>query len=126
VVSESRRPAGALEAEVLATLWAAATPLTAAQVRDSLGGDLAYTTVMTILTRLHDKAVVERHRSGRAYAYAPVLDQAGIAAAQMRALLDHGADRASVLALFVDGLSGEDERVLTGLIRRAERTDGPS
>ena len=68
--------------------------------------------------------MVERHRSGRAYAYAPVLDQAGIAAAQMRALLDHGADRASVLALFVDGLSGEDERVLTELIRRAERPDG--
>jgi len=116
-VSANRRPAGALENEVLAALWAAGEPLTPAQVLEMLSGDLAYTTVMTILTRLHDKGVVSRERVGRAYAYAPVLDEAGIAAAQMRAMLDRGEDRAAVLARFVDGLSTEDERVLTTLMR---------
>jgi len=106
-----------LENEVLAALWAAGEPLTPAQVLEMLSGDLAYTTVMTILTRLHDKGVVSRERVGRAYAYAPVLDEAGIAAAQMRAMLDRGEDRAAVLARFVDGLSTEDERVLTTLMR---------
>jgi len=99
-------------------LWAAEGPLTPAQVQESLGSDLAYTTVMTILSRLYEKGAATRERTGRAYAYAAVLDQAGIAAAQMRALLDRGEDRAKVLARFVDGLSGDDERALAELVRR--------
>lgn len=119
-MATSRRPAGALENEVLASLWAAAAPMTPAQVQESLGSGLAYTTVMTILSRLHEKGAVTRERVGRAYAYAAVLDQAGIAAAQMRALLDRGNDRAAVLAQFVDGLSTDDERALGALMRRIE------
>lgn len=119
-MATSRRPAGALENEVLAALWAASEPMTPAQVQELLGSGLAYTTVMTILTRLHEKGAVTRERSGRAYAYAAVLDQAGIAAAQMRALLDRGSDRAAVLAQFVDGLSSDDERALNALMRRVE------
>lgn len=116
-MAKGRRPSGALESEVLAALWAAQGPMTPAQVQESLGSDLAYTTVMTILTRLYEKGAATRERVGRAYAYAAVLDQAGIAAAQMRALLDRGEDRAKVLARFVDGLSGDDERALAELVR---------
>lgn len=123
-MARGRRPSGALESEVLAALWASAEPMTPAQVQESLGGGLAYTTVMTILSRLHDKGAVNRQRVGRAYAYAAVLDQPGIAAAQMRALLDRGDDRTAVLARFVDGLSSEDERALAELVRRA--SSGPS
>jgi hypothetical protein len=50
-----------------------------------------------------------------------VLDQSGIAAAQMRALLDRGDDRTAVLARFIDGLSGDDERALVELVQRAGR-----
>src|SRR4051812_8729827 len=100
-----RRPAGVLEAEVLAALWAADRPLTPREVQDELGGELAYTTVMTTLARLSEKGAVSRRRAGRAYAYSPVLDQAGTAAARMRELLDSGADREGVLARFVGSLS---------------------
>lgn len=119
-MANGRRPAGALENEVLAALWAAPGPMTPAQVQESLGSGLAYTTVMTILSRLHEKGAVTRERAGRAYAYAAVLDQSGIAAAQMRALLDRGTDRTAVLAQFVDGLSRDDERALGALMRRTE------
>ena len=112
-----RRPAGALEAEVLATLWAADSPLTPAAVQAELGGELAYTTVMTTLTRLLEKGVVSRERIGRAYAYTAVLDQPGIAAARMRELLASGRDREAVLARFVGSLSDDDERVLSELLR---------
>jgi len=44
-----------LEREVLACLAAAGRPLTAAEVLAELGGDLAYTTWMTTLARLHAK-----------------------------------------------------------------------
>jgi len=114
-----RRPAGGLEAEVLAALWATGRPLTPREVQHELGDDLAYTTVMTALSRLHEKGAVDRRRSGRAYAYTPVLDQAGIAASRMRGVLDDGQDRRAVLARFVDSLSAQDERLLSELLRDA-------
>ncbi|MBS1860813.1 MAG: BlaI/MecI/CopY family transcriptional regulator [Actinobacteria bacterium] len=113
---ERRRPAGALEGEVLAALWAADGPLTPAEVRDELGGDLAYTTVMTALTRLHEKGSVRREKAGRAFAYTPVLDEAGTTAARMRELLDSGDGREAVLTRFVGSLSGEEERFLADLL----------
>ena len=114
-----RRAAGALEAEVLAALWAATGPLTPAEVQQALGADLAYTTVMTTLVRLHDKGVVGRTKSGRAYAYSPKLDDAGIAAARMRELLHGGGDREAILAQFVGTLDAHDERLLEEMLRAA-------
>jgi predicted transcriptional regulator len=118
-----RRPPGTLEAEVLAALWAARQPLTPAAVQSELGGGLAYTTVMTALSRLHDKGVVSREKVGRAYAYTAVLDSPGIAAARMGELLESGGDREAILARFLGSLSDDDERTLLELLR-APRGDG--
>lgn len=110
--TKGRRAAGELEAGVLAALWAAGEPLTAARVNEELPGDLAYTTVLTILSRLYDKGVLARHRVGRGYAYTPVEDQATRTAGQMRTLLEGGPDRAAVLSRFVSQLSAQDEELL--------------
>lgn len=72
-----RRPAGELEASVLAVLWAAGDPLTPADVQRTLGSGLARTTVTTILSRLHDKGWVTRSREGRGFAYTPTEDSPG-------------------------------------------------
>lgn len=109
-----RRGAGELEAAALAVLQASSAALTPAEVLDRLGGGLAYTTVVTILSRLHAKGVLTRLRSGRAYSYAPVADEPGLAARRMRGVLDAEADREAVLARFVSELSPADE----GLLRR--------
>jgi predicted transcriptional regulator len=122
-VDTGRRPRGTLEQEVVAALAAASAPMTPAQVRDHLGGDLAYTTVMTVLARLSDKGLVTRQRIGRAYAYTAVRDEAEITARQMQRLLDAGDDRAAVLSRFVGVLSNDDERLLIDLLRRAEDGD---
>ncbi|WP_189719206.1 BlaI/MecI/CopY family transcriptional regulator, partial [Streptomyces chryseus] len=45
-----RRRQGELETQVLSALGRAPGPVTAAWVQEQLGGDLAYTTVITILT----------------------------------------------------------------------------
>lgn len=121
--ARGRRPAGKLESEVLAALWAANRPLTPRDVQHELGGELAYTTVMTTLTRLCEKGAVSRQRTGRAYAYAPVLGRAETAAARMREQLDAGEDREVVLARFVGSLSAADERVLAELLREARDAD---
>ncbi len=72
-----RRGQGELEALVLSALKEADGPATAGWVQERLGGDLAYTTVITILTRLLAKGAVTRERSGRSFAWTCALDQAG-------------------------------------------------
>ncbi len=118
-----RRAKGGLESEVLTALWGADRPLTAGDVVDALGGELAYTTVQTILVRLYGKGAVRRELIGRAHSYTPVLDHAGLAADRMRALLDKGADHAAVLSRFLRALSPEDAATLTHLLGR-DRRDG--
>jgi predicted transcriptional regulator len=117
---QRHRASGGLETEVLAALWAADRPLTAGNVARALGGDLAYTTVQTILTRLHDKGAVSRERVGRSHAYTPLLDDAGMSAQRMRALLDRGADQTAVLSRFVGTLSPDQERTLARLLTRPD------
>ena len=125
---QTPRPRGALEREVLACLGAATRPLTPGEVLAELGGGLAYTTVMTTLTRLQAKGVLTRRLSGRAYRYAVAGDpdqvEASLAAHRMRRVLDEGGDRAGVLARFVADLSPEDEQLLAGLLA-ADPDDEP-
>lgn len=111
-----RRPPGALEQEVLSALWAADTPMTPAAVQTELGADLAYTTIKTILDRLHDKGLVTRTREGKAYAYSPVVEQADLAAGAMRAALEGSSDRPAVLSKFLGEISAADAELIRGLL----------
>lgn len=111
-----QRQAGGLQSEVLAALWAADTPLTPGDVVDALGGGLAHTTVQTTLVRLYEMGAVRREKVGRAHAYTPVLDDAGLAARRMRVMLDRGGDRAAVLARFISTLSVDEGAILARLV----------
>ena len=118
--SAGRRERGELANDVLAALGAAEEPLTPAQVLADLDSDLAYTTVMTTLVRLHEKGVVARERAGRAYAYS-LVDTASVTARRMRQVLDSGDDREVVLARFLDELGPDERPVLARLLRNASR-----
>jgi len=116
VAAAGRRAAGELEATVLAVLQGAGSPLSPGEVRERIGGTLAYTTVVTILSRLHAKGVLERTKAGRAYLYSPVADEPGLAARRMARVLDGEADREAVLARFVSALSDSDEELLRRML----------
>ena len=107
---------GSLESSVLEELWRSDEALTPAQVQTAIDGDLAYTTVMTILTRLWKKGQVTRSRSGRAYAYAPSLTEAEFLAERMRDELRRTSDRSAVLSQFVDRLPKADTEALRELL----------
>ena len=115
---DGRRPPGALESAILAVLVRAATPLTPREVLDRLRGEdrLSYSTVVTILTRMHDKGRLARVRDGRAFRYAPLTDGASVVAGRMSALLDAEDDHATVLRRFVDTLQPGDEQILRRLL----------
>ncbi|MGW4033749.1 BlaI/MecI/CopY family transcriptional regulator [Streptomyces sp. NPDC004838] len=114
-----RRGQGELESQVLAVLRQAPAPVNTAWVQERLGGGLAYTTVITILTRLHAKGAVARERAGRSFVWTPTADEAGLAALRMRKVLDAEADREAVLASFVTALPPGDERLLRDLLAQA-------
>jgi len=116
-----RRAAGTLESEVLGILRAAAGPLTPGEVRERLSGtgagqrELAYSTVVTTMSRLHAKGLLSRRQAGRGFCYAPV-DEASLAAGRMSHALGSGSDRDAVLSRFVSGLSGRDAELLRRLL----------
>lgn len=114
-----RRPNGALEREVLVYLWAAGRPLTAVEVQEGLGANLAYTTVMTILCRLENKGVARRIPStGRPHRYEPTVTEKELVARRMMELLGTSEDREAVLAQFLGSLREDDRDALRKALRR--------
>jgi predicted transcriptional regulator len=122
MVDGARRAPGALAGAVLTVLWRSGRALTAGEVRDALAGPdaagaLSYSTVVTILSRLHDKGVLARQRDeGRAFRYRPVTDEPGLAARRMHQALTAGPDHGAVLSHFVSDLTADDERLLRALL----------
>ncbi|MBO2453228.1 BlaI/MecI/CopY family transcriptional regulator [Actinomadura barringtoniae] len=112
-----RRASGALEGEVMQALQQAAEPLAAGDVQTRLSGDLSYSTVVTILSRMYAKGLLKRKKAGRAFVYSPVSDQPGLAALQMHRVMDSEPDSRAVLARFVSSLSEQDERILRDLLQ---------
>lgn len=126
-VRAPRRAAGTLESAVLEVLWKAGEPLNPAEVRERLitqgaaaADEPAYTTVVTVLTRLHEKKALARERDGRAYRYTPVADETGLAARRLSAMLDAAKDRRAVLSKFVRDLSDNDEQLLRAVLGTRE------
>lgn len=112
-------PLGELESAVLEVLWSSPSGL---PVRDVLARvrrkpALAYTTVLTVLDRLHGKGVVVREKEGKAYRYAPSLTREawfGERAARALASAKPGAHDA-VLAAFLDSTERVDPDLLDKL-----------
>jgi predicted transcriptional regulator len=116
-----RRPPGTLESEVMAILWAGDDAMTAAEVQAAIGGNLAYNTVQTILTRLYEKKVLRRRRAGRGHAYWPAQDAATATAARMKAALADRADRHAVLQQFAATLDDADADLLREVLGESRR-----
>ncbi len=94
---------GALEAEVLDQLWAAGEPLGARELAARLSGPRrADSTVVTVLTHLVAKGLVQRAGDGRRFLYSAA-DPAQLTARAIEQLLAAAADRRAVLAHLIEG-----------------------
>ena len=86
--------------------------------------DIAYTTVMTTLGRLHDKGVLERVRDGKRYLYSAQLTREQFLESTAREVLDGALGEQQVLAMLVEKVSEASTAELDGLeelIRRRRR-----
>lgn len=111
-----RRKAGVLEAEIMAHLSNADAALTPTELVGLFEGELAHTTVATILTRLAEKGLVDRRRVGRGFAYELKVREADVVARQLHDRLKSSGDRTGVLQRFVAELSPEETEELRGIL----------
>ena len=117
----AKRALGELEGQVLAILWSADGALTPSEVLDQLETDLAYTTVMTILSRLWQKGQAVRRQRGRAFEYSPVQSEADFGATQLVAALAKVSNRPAALSRFVGHLSAAEARELRAALDQRKR-----
>jgi len=122
---------GHLEYEVLTTLWSqapASVPQVLARINAGRPEDarLAYTTVMTVLGRLHDKGLLDRTREGRGYAYEPRFDEPGLIAHLGRREIDDLLERYGgeiALAQFAAAVEDADPHLVARLRELVEQRD---
>jgi predicted transcriptional regulator len=80
---------GPLETEIMQILWEDERS-TVKKVHRRLAQqrDIAYTTVMTTMSRLSEKGVLTRHREGLAYVYSPAITEEDFVQMVVRQVLD--------------------------------------
>jgi predicted transcriptional regulator len=119
---------GPLEHRLMECLWDVARPASVRDVHDTVGGDLAYTTLMTTLDRLFKKGLLRRRKVGRAFLYEARQTkqerERGLAASVIGGLLPRDLENARpVLSCLVDAVGERDHELLDELERlvRAKR-----
>jgi predicted transcriptional regulator len=111
---------GDLEADVMGVVWEMGRA-TVQDVKDALapGRSPAYTTVMTVMSRLAGKGMLERQKEGRAYYYTPAASQEKVAGSILRTLVNRLYDGATGRA--VAQLLKNDSKVDDAELERLER-----
>ncbi len=105
---------GTAELEVLKTLWDNG-PCTVRQVLNHLhdqGRKVAYTTVLTFLSRLEQKRFVKSDKSDQAYVYRPLVSRQKVTASRLRSVIEQlydGAAAPMVLQLMREENFSRDE-----------------
>lgn len=71
---EQKRKFGELELQIMNILWEK-KEATVLEVQKSIGDNIAYTTVLTVLTRMYTKGILERKKNGKNYIYLIKVDK---------------------------------------------------
>ncbi len=115
---------GPLESEVMEVVWDLGE-VTVRDVHRALRSRraIAYTTVMTTLTRLSEKGLLERIEDQPAHRYSPAVTREQYANSTVKSVVDwlvtHFPDPA--VSYFVDRVEREDERVVERLREAIEQ-----
>lgn len=103
---------GDLERAAMEVLWEGG-PATARQVAERLADrELAYTTWLTVLTRLERKGLLRKSKSGRAHVYAATASREDHIAVLMQQALGQADDRVAALQYFARSVSPAEAEAL--------------
>ena len=113
---------GSLQSRVLQTLYKQG-PSSVREIADALKDRFAYTTVMTVLVRLHEKGLVGREQQGKGYLYTPRYTMAELRDRMAKYLVDGIVEDFGDVALahFAGALDRVDRRRLARLQKTTDR-----
>ncbi len=115
-----------LELEIMNVLWDHG-PATVAEVQPKLAGELAYTTVMTMLNVLLRKKKVKRVQEGRAFRYIPIVTRRRATGSAVEDLLERmfGGSTEALLMTLVEtrNLDSKELKRLGKMVAEAERRE---
>ena len=123
--SASKHPTE-LELEILKVMWRIG-PATVRQVRDELAAvrDLAYTSVMTMMTIMAGKGYVQRSKSGRSYVYQASYQKQRTSRSMLQDIVDRvfGGSTTAVMQHLLETSDIDDEELkqIRSLINRKAR-----
>lgn len=91
---------------------------------EETGRQHAYTTIMTILARLHERGLLDRAKLGRGYVYRPVGDESAVLASMGERAVDRLLEQYGTAALrrFAQHLSDLDPHLRAQLLDLADRS----
>ncbi|MEV0385428.1 BlaI/MecI/CopY family transcriptional regulator [Nonomuraea sp. NPDC050643] len=113
------RGLGELESTIMDRMWAIKEPASVRDVLEHLRQDraLAYTTVMTVMDKLHTKGLLKRRPVGRAYIYEAVSSKEAYTAEVMRESLARSGNQAATLVHFLERLTPEEASALEAALQ---------
>jgi predicted transcriptional regulator len=121
---------GPLKYEVMRALWEDSPSNVSgvlARVNETrpAGQRIAYTTAMTVLSRLHDKGILARRKRGRGYSYEPRFDETALIERLSQQEVERLVDRFGPVALaqFAAAIEDADPTLLSRLRDQADDDD---
>ena len=103
-------------------LWGASAAMSVHDIVDALADrDLAYTTVLTVVTNLHKKGFAGREKISRAYRYFPLQSREEATSQTLRQVLDASGDSTAVLMHFARMVTAEERQILSEQLARSAR-----
>jgi predicted transcriptional regulator len=105
---------GDLESVVMERIWRLGRPVVVREIFEELKAErtIAYTTVMTVMDKLHHKGWLRREPRGRAYAYEAVASREAYTARLMRDAWATSDNQAAAFVHFLEQLSEPEARAL--------------
>ncbi len=115
---------GDLEQEILSIIWASKEPMNVRAVLEQLKEKSAYTTVMTVMTRMEKKGILKRIPEGNSYVYTYTEDREEFAGKHLGEIFNSLVDIYGELAIsqFVDSMKSDSKnaKLLKDFINKNE------
>jgi predicted transcriptional regulator len=113
------RGLGELESTIMERLWSYHRPASVRDVLEDLRRDreIAYTTVMTVMDKLHKKGLLRRRLVHKAYVYETLASKEAYTAQLMRETLAASGNQAATLVHFLERLTPDEAAALEAALR---------
>ena len=105
---------GDLEQEVLSIIWDSRKPTSVREVLKIIKGDYAYTTIMTVMSRMEKKGILKRIQKGKSFLYFSTQNKSEYANKHLGSIYHSLVDTYGELAIsqFIDSVKVDEKNLV--------------